>query len=724
MSQPVWVTPAENLGTFPSGINLNIQLIAAPTAAGATRITYTLLNGVLPEGTRTSSVRLTADGLITGVPKNIAKETTYNFTVRAIDNLGNLRDRTFSLNIFGFEGVSIDTPSGLLFNVVDSTYVDYQLQINNPVDGNAYRLIVSSGFLPEGLFISDTGRIQGFPAPPISMNGSPVSRTSSFSIQLTSDLGFDSKTYSITIRNQQLTNPPNSRRPAILNNTPLTLPVNINDPYFRYYLPEDNVIPMINSGEYFSFKIIGHDFDGQPLEYDYGVLPPGLTGNVNTGWITGIPMISDNSIMEYEFSVQVSKASDNKLFSNIETYKLVVTSNKQVDVVWDTDNDLGFVSNGSISDLYVKASSVNDLEYSLIGGSLPPNISLLSNGQIVGRFPFQPTTNLLALNDNTTYTFTILAFNPQYPIISSEKTFTLTIKQDFENPLDNIYLKACPNLDGRRIIQSLLTDDTLIPPEYLYRAEDPYFGKALDVKYMHIYGVEPTKIDNYIDVISRNHYNRKLVLGEIKTAIARDDNNNILYEVVYAEIIDDLVNNNGVSIPREIIWPQKISLDEGPYFVTNEDYFTSSVNVYTSYTPGAVRTLYPASLTNMRNEVLERLAHNSSQTLLPKWMTSQQLNGNTLGFIQAWVICYTLPNYSETIKNNINNNWQYELNQIDFSVDRFIVDKSATYNYNTQLLLPSWEELPGANPTPNPMDTYDLPILFPRKTILPKNIDY
>ena len=30
---------------------------------------------------------------------------------------------------------------------------------------------------------------------------------------------------------------------------------------------------------------------------------------------------------------------------------------------------------------------------------------------------------------------------------------------------------------------------------------------------------------------------RKLVLGELKTAIARDDNNNILYEVVYSEIL-------------------------------------------------------------------------------------------------------------------------------------------------------------------------------------------
>ena len=52
--------------------------------------------------------------------------------------------------------------------------------------------------------------------------------------------------------------------------------------------------------------------------------------------------------------------------------------------------------------------------------------------------------------------------------------------------------------------------------------------------------------------------------------------------------------------------------------------------------------------------------------LLPLWMTSQQANGGTLGYTQAWVICYTKPGFSVTIKNNIQNNWQYTLNQINF----------------------------------------------------------
>ena len=296
--------------------------------------------------------------------------------------------------------------------------------------------------------------------------------------------------------------------------------------------------------------------------------------------------------------------------------------------------------------------------------------------------------------------------------------------QEYPIPSDNIYFKAAPNVIGRTIIQSLLTDETLIPTEYLYRSEDPNFGKATDVRFVHIYGINPTNIATYLEAMDKNHYNRKFILGEIKTAIARDSNNDILYEVVYADIIDDLINSEGVSVSQKIIWPTKIPLDQGPYFVTNQNLFTSSTFTYDSYTPGSVRDLYPASTTNMRTELLDKIKYNPSQDLLPKWMTSQQVNGDTLGFVKAWVICYTLPGYSNIIKDNINNNWTYTLNQIDFSVDRFIVDKSNTYDYDTNLVIPAWTSLPSATPTPNPTNTYDMPVLFPRKTILPKPVDY
>jgi hypothetical protein len=347
----------------------------------------------------------------------------------------------------------------------------------------------------------------------------------------------------------------------------------------------------------------------------------------------------------------------------------------------------------------------------------------LENGQRTGRVPYQPTGALLAQGDSTTYTFTVQAYNPQFPVVQATREFTLTVYQKFTNPTDNIYLKATPNLAGRQIINSLLTNEQLIPTNFLYRPDDVYFGKASEVKYIHIYGVDSTDLSHYINAMQKNHYDRKLVLGEIKTAVARDSNNEIIYEVVYSSIIDDLVNPKGVSIPIKIQWPRKISMDRGPYYVSNDDRFTSDESIYTSYSPGYIRDLYPASLTNMRVELTNHLEYTDDQDLLPRWMTSQQEDGNTLGFVQAWVIAYTLPGKSNMIKFVIDNYWTHRLNEIDFSVDRFTIDKSASFNYNVKLVKANWNEFPGGYPTPDPMNVYDIPVLFPRKTILPDTLE-
>jgi hypothetical protein len=111
-------------------------------------------------------------------------------------------------------------------------------------------------------------------------------------------------------------------------------------------------------------------------------------------------------------------------------------------------------------------------------------------------------------------------------------------------------------------------------------------------------------------------------------------------------------------------------------------------------------------------------------------MTSQQQNGSTLGYTQAWVICYTKPECAEIIKNNINNNWKqkngipYTLNMINFKIDRFSVNKSMTYDYDNRLVPPAWTGLPSATPTPDPLDSKDFYVLFPRQTILPDETQY
>ena len=70
-----------------------------------------------------------------------------------------------------------------------------------------------------------------------------------------------------------------------------------------------------------------------------------------------------------------------------------------------------------------------------------------------------------------------------------------------------------------------------------------------------------------------------------------------------------------------------------------------SVEVFLGF--AAVWAVSSASLTNMREQVADILGSDYSSSLLPRWMNSQQDNGVILGFIQAWVICYTQPGKSE-----------------------------------------------------------------------------
>jgi hypothetical protein len=612
---------------------------------------------------------------------------------------------------------------------------------------------------------SDTGSMT-VTLPAISV-GQPTIRTYSFVLRLSSNLGSDTATYNITVINQNTPvsqggpgYTPNSRIPTILNTRPRTYIITDTDPYYGYYLLPPVVptvsayIGTIRSGEYFTFKIIGYDFDGNSLTYDYVNLPTDLTGDPDTGWITGTPTLNSIGLSTFNFAVNVYKTSNPSIATTNFNFSYNLSNSVTDNILWITPSDLGTLFNSTISTLNVIAVADTELSYRIVSGSLPPNLLLLDNGEITGRVADQPSSSLLEQNAETVFTFTVQAYSPLYPVIQSPKTFNITILQEYTQPTDTLYIKASPSINDRNIINGLLTNDTLIPEEMVYRPNDIYFGKATSVIYEHAYGMYASNIDEYLAAVTQNHYWRNIILGELKTAVAKNNLGEIIYEVVYSEVIDNLVNPSGISIQQEIRWPRLIDLQLGPWYTSITDIFTSYETVlgqdyYTSLTPGYAQTLYPNSLFNMRNRVGQVVGQVKDSRLLPLWMTSQQENGGTLGYTQAWVICYTKPrivvndepltyaefeatgltradymSYAETIKNNIQNDWQYTLNDINFKIDRFSVNKSETYNYDKQLTPPAWTGLPSAYPVPDPIDSKDFYVLFPRQTILPDQSQY
>ena len=82
-------------------------------------MTYSLIAGSLPPG-----LELTSDGVIQGVPFEVATRRVFKFVVRVSDGT-NIADRTFTIEIKGADEPTFTTASGTL-DFSDSTRSDYQ----------------------------------------------------------------------------------------------------------------------------------------------------------------------------------------------------------------------------------------------------------------------------------------------------------------------------------------------------------------------------------------------------------------------------------------------------------------------------------------------------------------------------------------------------------------------------------------------------------------------
>lgn len=780
---PVITTPTGSLITLYDSTWTEIQ-IEYNNPVSTNPVAIRLIQGQLPPG-----LEINDAGLIRGY----AEPPTQPFRPGPVVTQATATTTDNKIFVLSTSGFTVGRPvlfSDTVFGGLSSTQTYYVKEI---INASSFT-ISSSQDGPEYPLSNETG-IMTVLLPNITID-TPTIKTYSFTLKLTSPLGEDIKNYIITVVNVNTPPtqggpglPPNSRKPTIYNTRPPTY-VYDNDQEFGFYvLPEGSegntylpqefaYIGQFTSDNYFAFKILGHDFDNNNLTYVYSSLPLGLVGDPDTGWITGTPIISQDTISEFTFSVLVYKSEFSGVTSDTFSFKFRLTNGINGTIYWLDDSDLGNIYNNTYSTKNVEAKLIKTmtghggvinetylpLQYRIVDGSLPPNLFLLPNGEITGVVAFQPTNQILEKNDQTTFTFTIEAYSPTFSILTSRKTFTIDVIQRFDQPTDTLYITSSPSIEDREFLRTLLTSEEIIPSAYLYRPNDVYFGKATTVKYVHAYGIYASSFEQYVAAITRNHYWRDLVLGEIKTAVARNEQGEIIYEVVYSTIIDNLVNPEGISISKNILWPRYIDLHQGPWYTSASDIYTSYIvprsdsddmiteqgdffivtepslknlgteigapQYYTSLTPGYARVLSPNSLYNMQEQVEEVLGQEYDSALLPAWMTSQQEDGSTLGFTRAWVICYTLPGYAKTVKKNIETKWVdflgrvVKLNEINFQIDRFTVDKTNTYDYDDNLTPPDWTDLPSSTPPPDPIDSQDFYVLFPRKTILPDRTQY
>lgn len=307
-------------------------------------------------------------------------------------------------------------------------------------------------------------------------------------------------------------------------------------------------------------------------------------------------------------------------------------------------------------------------------GKLPQGLKLLEDGTISGRVAFNgftldgATTTFdvefrrtssveVPTTFDTVFTFTVEVYDSTGDI-STFKTFSITVNLYNTVPYNNLYALGLISAEDRHSLEYVFSDPSVIDVDNVYRSSDPFFGVSKDIRLLVASGIHPASSDDMQSAVSNAHYNKRVRLGQIKTARALDSSDNVKYEVVYIVVEDSKITDEGVSSGR--------SLNLG------------NVSISGGFDP----IIYPNSFENMRLEVYDAITQSNKQAL-PSWMNSKQSDGRVLGHINAAVLCYTKPGKSEEVAFRIRRSG-INLSEFDIVLDRYIWDKNLTENYDLE----------------------------------------
>lgn len=715
-------------------ITLSVATTLTATATTFTvsaSLYYEVIAGTLPPG-----IQCEPTGLIIGIPRAVVsvqgvplpvnEDITFKFAARVytekmvngVEVLDRVADRTFTVTVTGQDSPEWVTPAGNIATYYDGSQITgLQLEYTDldPTDVNVITL--KAGSLPPGLTLSRSGLISGFITPlspidatagfsrdgqgydeyPWDFSTRSVNTNYEFVLELTDGKSNNLRTFSIFVYSKDSLTADDTDITA--DNTFITADVSpLRVPFI--ISPATGSIGRIRNDNFFAVQFVGLDLDGDPVEYQLSYnsgqpVLPGLTLDPGTGWLYGyIPSLGLTENV-YNFNIRAYKKDNPTVISNRYAYSMTIVGPIDTDVSWLVDSDLGIINNGATSTFYVAAVNTAGitLQYQLQSGSdssLPQGLQLLPSGEIAGRVSFDTfaldlgsTTFDITLNDlaitgqntETTFdmkfTFTVNAFSVN-ELVSVFKTFSITVNREYNEPYENLYIQAMPPQSDRNFIDSLLQNQDIFQPDLLYRPTDPNFGRATNIVYDHAFGLTASTVEDYYSSLYENHYWKNLTLGEIRVAQAVDAIGNVIYEVVYSPVIDNLLNNQGQSVSKQVILPYPI----------NEADSTE------------IDIVYPNSLINMRDQVIDTVGQVAD--ILPLWMTSKQSDGRVLGFTPSWVLAYTKPNKGDQIAYYIRTKFGEQLNLIDFEVDRYELDRLLTKNWDpvSDSTAGSWEPTP------------------------------
>jgi hypothetical protein len=374
-----------------------------------------------------------------------------------------------------------------------------------------------------------------------------------------------------------------------------------------------------------------------------------------------------------------------------KTFTVDIVGEIESAVNWITDSDLGTIKPNQPSKLFVEAESLlygGRTVYEFVSGELPPGLSFLPTGIIEGKVKqFADTAGLGltrffdvesgTLSYNTTFDESATTFDKKFTFTIKARdaanfaevlrTFVITVVADSTKTFANLYVKAFQNKDKRLEWYNFITNSTIFTLEDIYRYGDRNFGIQTDIKMLVYAGIESTEAVKYVQAMSRNHYRKQILFGDVKIAKAKDfTTQETIYEIIYVEIVDDL-EKNGKSISRVVelsnninspvlVSYDAIKIDSNIPFVSDRDH----------------QRIFPNSVKNMRKQISE--VGEKDREFLPQWMRSIQDTATyELGYTKALPLCYVNPGKAETIVAKIKANG-FDFKSINFTADRYIID--------------------------------------------------
>lgn len=697
MAAPVWVTPAGDLGKIVEGEFYQVALSAT------NGVLYQFHSGQLPSG-----IVIKDDGVlegfpepqdfIQGVPSEVGQDVTSTFIVRTTSDDGLVSDRVFTLTVTGQDAPFIDTlPPADLGSYLENDYVSVQLTAtdNDPVDVLTWRIV--AGSLPPGVAISTNGLISGY-ITPVVYNSVSVN-TYTFTAEVTDGKDIATKEYTMDVylREALTTDATGTFTDTTFLTTDLTLKT-------RPVLSLVTDLGTYLHDNYYSIRITATDFDGDAVTFSVedSALPPGMTFNANSGWLSGYIPAQRTAIQEYNFAVSVYKTSDPTYVSESSVFTITVISDVEKDITWPASN-LGIIKTGEISELDVIAQvpEGRPVSYELKAGEyqrLPQGLKLSQDGLLIGRVSFEAfmldtgtTTfdkNSLRLDETTfdrVYTFTVRAFSSD-GIIDSSQTFTVTVENSSLDPYESVYARAFPTQAQRLIYETLIQNADDIRPEDVYRRSDFNFGIQQDLRFLVATGLTPSEKTKYVQAVSQNHWNNVLRFNRLRTARALNSDGTVRYELVYAEMVDKA---QGIDPATGLSKPVSSRIDftaqsgwQAP-LLTSESWPKVSSGSYT-VDQGNFRYGYTNAIENMRTRIKTFIGTTIlERTVLPAWMQSKQTDGTTPGWTLGVPIVYCKPGTADRIRFLLEKRIvTIDIKDISFEIDRYILDNNLSQFYD------------------------------------------